>query len=69
MKFSVDLTQCQNLGQCTMTAPELFSLNEEGELSFRAYAGDSYVSPTLADGRDAAAAADMCPMQAISLQD
>lgn len=70
MKYAVDLHQCQNLGQCAMTAPDLFSLDESGILAFRAEATDEYVSPTLDDaaGASAEAAADMCPMQAISLR-
>jgi ferredoxin len=70
MKFAVDLHQCQNLGQCTVTSPDLFSFDDSGELSFRTAATDEYLSPAL-DGAaeaSAAAAADMCPMQAISLQ-
>lgn len=70
MKYAVDLHQCQNLGQCAMTAPDLFSLDESGMLAFRAEADDEYVSPVLGDTAEAgaAAAADMCPMQAISLR-
>ena len=69
MKFAVDLTQCQNLGQCAMSAPELFSLDDDGMLTFRAVAEESYVSDDLsAEQEDAATvASDMCPMQAISI--
>ncbi|MEX5637142.1 ferredoxin [Parafrankia sp. FMc2] len=30
MKFSVDLTQCENHSQCSFAAPNLFDLDDEG---------------------------------------
>ena len=71
MKFSIDLHQCQNLGQCAMSAPEVFALDDEGQLAFRAEATDQYVSPELSAEQEGAAAtaSDMCPMQAITLAD
>jgi ferredoxin len=71
VKFTVDLTQCENHGQCTIAAPNLFALDDQGELSFRAEAQDAHTSAELgAEQTDGAqAAADMCPMQAISLVD
>ncbi|MBV6757407.1 MULTISPECIES: ferredoxin [Rhodococcus] len=70
MKLAVDLNQCENHGQCTFATPSLFSLTDEGLLSFRSTAQDEYVSADLteADAEAAAAAVDMCPMQAISLR-
>jgi ferredoxin len=69
VKFVVDLNQCENHGQCTYAAPDLFSLNDEGLLSFRDEAEDSYTSAELTAEQEsgASAAVDMCPMQAISL--
>ncbi|GAA1947977.1 ferredoxin [Nocardioides panacihumi] len=69
MKFAIDLTQCENHGQCAIVAPGTFSLDGDGLLSFRAHADDEYVSPELdaSDAGQAAEAADMCPMQAIRL--
>jgi ferredoxin len=71
VKFTVDLTQCENHGQCTIAAPNLFKLDDEGLLSFRAEADELYTSPELTDGQvdEAGAAVDMCPMQAIALVD
>jgi ferredoxin len=69
VKFVVDLNQCENHGQCTYAAPDLFSLNDEGLLSFRDVAEEEYVSDELSAEQEssASAAVDMCPMQAISL--
>ena len=71
MKFTVDLTQCENHGQCTIAAPDVFSLDDSGLLSFRAVAEDRYVSGELTDEEagSAGVAVDMCPMQAIGLVD
>lgn len=68
MKFTVDLNQCENHGQCVYAAPELFSLDDDGLLAFRSAATDSYTSEELTEeqARAAALAIDMCPMQAIS---
>jgi ferredoxin len=71
VKFTVDLHQCENHGQCTIAAPHLFALNDAGELSFRDVAADVYTSPELSDADATAAgtAVDVCPMQAIGLVD
>ncbi len=67
MKIAVDLTKCQNHGQCTYSAPQVFSLDDEGELAFRAEAKDEYVSGELNEEwrEDIEEAIDMCPVQAI----
>jgi ferredoxin len=68
MKIAVDLTKCQNHGQCTYSAPQVFSLDDNGELAFRAVAtGDEYVSGELDEAwrEDVGEAVDMCPTQAI----
>ncbi len=69
MKFKVDLTRCENHGQCTFSAPDIFSLDGEGKLSFRHDAESEYVSgdvdPALAE--DIEEASDVCPVLAISL--
>lgn len=71
MKFTVDLTQCENHGQCTIAAPNLFALNDAGELSFRDETDGVYTSAelTAAEAAEAAPAVDVCPMQAITLVD
>lgn len=71
MRFRVDLSRCQNQGQCVFAAPEIFALDESGRLSFRDEASDVYVSPDLPPGTDPdllEEAADVCPMQAITVQ-
>ncbi|MGH3492641.1 MAG: ferredoxin [Sciscionella sp.] len=67
MKIAVDLTTCQNHGQCTYSAPRVFSLDDDGQLAFRAEATDEYVSGELDDSvaEDVEEAIDMCPVQAI----
>ena len=70
MKVIVDLNKCNDHGQCVYSAPEVFSLNGRGELSFRDEARDLYVSDqldeSLRDGLEEAA--DICPMQAIEIE-
>ena len=70
MKVVVDLTKCQNHGQCTYSAPSVFSLDDDGLLIFRQEASETYVSPEIdADHEeDVEEAADMCPVQAIRLE-
>ena len=69
MKFKVNLDRCENHGQCTYSAPDVFSLDGEGRLSFREGAGSEYVSPDVASDleEDDEEAADVCPVLAISL--
>jgi ferredoxin len=71
VKFTVDLVQCENHGQCTIAASNLFALDDTGELSFREQAEELYTSAELdgGDADEAQVAVDMCPMQAISLVD
>ena len=67
MKIAVNLTKCQNHGQCTYSAPQVFSLDDDGQLAFRAAAEDEYVSGPLDEAwrEDVEEAIDMCPVQAI----
>lgn len=67
MKIAVDLTACENHGQCTYVAPDVFSLDDQGELSFRALASTEYVSDDIAEHLrdDVEEASGMCPVQAI----
>jgi ferredoxin len=71
MKVVVDLTKCQDHGQCVYSAPQIFSLDENGKLAFRHVATDTYVSDDLDESLIDAAeeAADVCPLQAIDLRD
>ena len=61
MKVYVDMDKCQHYGQCTFEAPTVFALNDDGKLE---YVGD--VDDALADQIEAAA--DVCPMQAITIE-
>lgn len=69
MKFAVDLNACENHGQCVYVAPDLFALDDGGELTYRVEAESEYVSAELdapAAGK-AREAADLCPVQAIRM--
>ena len=61
MNIEIDLNKCQGYAQCVHEAPEIFTLNADG------------VAETLAAGvtedneKYALAAADLCPMQAITI--
>ena len=61
MKIYVDMEKCQHYGQCTFEAPTVFALNDDGKLE---YVGE--VDDALAEQVEAAA--DVCPMQAISIE-
>ena len=61
MHVTVDLTRCQNHGQCAIAAPGVFSLDDEGELVYDADPADEHAD-------DVEEAADVCPMQAIALE-
>lgn len=58
--ISVDMNQCQNYGQCCFEAEDLFQLDDSGKLIHATSADDERLA-------DIEAAADACPMQAISL--
>ena len=62
MKIIVDMNLCQHYGQCCFEAEDIFWLNDEGKLEYKEEASEE---------RRAAieAAADVCPMQAITIED
>ena len=62
MRIVVDLSICQDHGQCAIAAPAIFRMDESGKLVYEASPGDAF----LADAEDAA---DVCPVQAISIID
>ncbi|MER5884089.1 ferredoxin [Streptomyces sp. NPDC001941] len=62
MKVVVDRNKCQDHGQCVFAAPEVFQLDDEGHLVHTADADDA-----LRD--EVEEAADVCPMQAIRIED
>ncbi len=72
MKVIVDLNQCADHGQCVFSAPQVFSLDADGKLAFRAQTdGDTYISGELDEAwrDDVEEAADVCPLQAIEIED
>jgi ferredoxin len=60
IKVYVDMEKCQHYGQCVFEAPEIFKLNSDDRLAYLATAEDS-------ENGHETAAADVCPMQAISI--
>ncbi|WP_331773175.1 ferredoxin (plasmid) [Embleya sp. NBC_00888] len=71
MRIEVDLKRCNNHGQCVFSAPEVFSLDDQGLLAFRAESTDRYVSPALDESQreQLQEASDMCPTLAITLME
>jgi ferredoxin len=61
MRIEVDRTRCEGFGMCEEVAPELYSLDEEGELRVRE--GEL---PAELEGL-AAAGARVCPVAALRL--
>jgi ferredoxin len=62
VKVHVDLDVCQNYGQCVFAAPEVFDLDDAGDLDYQEVADDS-ARP------DVEAAVMACPVQAITILD
>ncbi|MEW2486352.1 ferredoxin [Streptomyces sp. NPDC048411] len=62
MKVVVDMNKCQDHGQCVFAAPDVFRLDDNGRL---AYVSD----PDDALRDEVEEAADVCPLQAIRIED
>jgi ferredoxin len=62
IKVIVDRDVCQNHGQCVFAAPQVFELDEEGELVVL----DDEPDESLRDAVEEAA--DVCPVQAITIE-
>jgi ferredoxin len=60
-KVVVDMDLCQNHGQCTFAAPEVFQLDEDGVLVVLNDEPDESQRAVCED------AADVCPVQAITI--
>ena len=60
MRVVVDLDKCADHGQCVFAAPQVFQLDENGKLVYDAEPDDA-----LRDLVDEAA--DVCPLQAITV--
>ena len=61
MRVHVDRALCQSHGQCEFAAPAVFTIDADGELQY-------VEEPDDALRADVEAAADMCPVQAITVQ-
>ncbi|MET7339049.1 ferredoxin [Nonomuraea sp. NPDC005650] len=62
MKVTVDMSLCQDHGQCAIAAPDVFHINEEGHLEYNG-------APDASMRDYAEEAADVCPVQAILIED
>jgi len=62
MKVVVDRGLCADHGQCVFSAPEVFQLDDGGKLVYEAGELDEALRDRVED------AADVCPMQAISIE-
>ncbi|MEV7184214.1 ferredoxin [Kitasatospora sp. NPDC093102] len=62
MKVVVDMNKCQDHGQCVFAAPDVFRFDDDGRLAY-------VVHPDEALRGDVEEAADVCPLQAIRIED
>ncbi|WBO68935.1 ferredoxin [Streptomyces camelliae] len=70
MRVEVDLKKCQDHGQCVYAAPGLFALDEQGRLSLRNEATELYAAEVDAANADEVhEAAEVCPLQAITVHE
>jgi ferredoxin len=60
MKVYVDRAKCDNHGQCTFSAPTVFRLDTNGVLEYEETVDESL-------RHDVEEAADVCPLQAITV--
>jgi len=61
LKVVVDFNVCQDHGQCVFAAPEVFELDEAGRLVVLVEEPDETLRASVED------AADVCPVQAITI--
>lgn len=59
--ITVDMDKCQHYGQCCFEADDVFALNDDGQLEYVKEAEESRRA-------DIESAADVCPMQAITVE-
>jgi ferredoxin len=62
MRVTVDLAMCQDHGQCAIAAPLVFCMNDDGKLEYNGNPDDS-------ERDHVEEAADVCPAQAIFIED
>jgi ferredoxin len=63
MKVVVDPDKCADHGQCVFAAPEVFQLDADGKLVYERGELDESLRDRVEE------AADVCPLQAISVED
>jgi ferredoxin len=63
MKVIVDMDKCQDHGQCAFSAPEVFEINADGKLVVLNDSPDESLRDSVEE------AADVCPVQAITIED
>ena len=61
MKVVVDMSKCQNYGQCCFEAEDVFQLDDNGKLTYVSEVDESRRSSV-------ESATDVCPMQAITIE-
>jgi len=62
MKVVVDMAICQDHGQCCFAAPEVFQLDDAGKLVVLVDSPDESLRDKVEE------AADVCPLQAITVE-
>ncbi|OON71934.1 ferredoxin [Streptomyces tsukubensis] len=62
MKVVVDMNKCQDHGQCVFAAPDVFHFDSEGRLAHLPEAAE-------ASREEVEEAVDVCPLQAIRIED
>jgi ferredoxin len=62
LKVVVDFTVCQDHGQCVFAAPDVFELDAAGRLVVLVEEPDESMRASIED------AADVCPVQAITIE-
>ena len=62
MKVVVDMAVCQDHGQCCFAAPEVFQLDDAGRLMVLIDSPDESLRDKVEE------AADVCPLQAITIE-
>jgi len=63
VKVVVDRDKCADHGQCVFAAPEVFQLDPDGKLVYEAGELDEGLRDRVEE------AADVCPLQAITVED
>lgn len=58
MQVTVDMSLCEDHGQCAIAAPNVFRINDDGKLEYDESPDDSELE-------NVEEAADVCPVQAI----